>query len=924
MAGNGTFGHSGDGGAATQARLVPDGVTSDPFGRSLYIADGFHNVVRRVDASGTITTIAGVGSQNAGGFSGDGGPATVAGLNKPRDVAVDVAGNLYIADTANHRIRKVAPGNDGVVDGGRDPNGNPDPADLETITTVAGGGAPPDGLGDGMLATLARLNNPEGVALDAAGNLYITDAGNHRVRKVSSGTITTVAGGGSPAAGIGDGGAATAAKLASPRDSAIDGAGNLYISDVNNRRIRKVVPGSDGVLDGDETINTVAGNGEAGYSGDGGPATSAQLSLPQGIAVDPGGNVYIADSDSHVVRRVDSSGTIWTAAGTGWQGFSGDGGQAIYAELANPQGMDIDPKGNLLIADRGIQSPPFQPHSGGNRVRRVPISPVWVTTSGYPAVDSEFSYNLRIGPLAAPATGLTLTDLLPHEVTFRQAKPSQGACSQKAGTVTCRLGNLAKGAVANVQMRVRGVTSALATNTATVAANEPAAIPYGPTVKTPTKVSGAGCGKMVKKSTKLTQDIGPCAGSGLIVGADNVTLDLGGRRVFGWPRPDGYKAPLWAAPTAGVLLPMRAQVTVKNGGISSFDAGVVAAFGRGNTLTGPSLTVTDSDAGVVLARGDSNTVTGLTLTDNIGPDSRDAFLGDGIYVLQSSNNLIEHNQLSRNGIYDGIGVWGADADGNTIRNNRIEDTVGVSGGAPFGHGIIVNSFAEPGDELKTIERTIIEGNTILRSASAGIANMNSILGQISGNTVEGSGRTNSIGNGIGVQFGLGLVESDDPEAQALKAAGTRMVIEKNEVHGNGVDGIRIATRGNTIRNNDAGCGIDDGLGCVDNNSNPAANSFEQFRRGFDLHDLSSAVSAGQPPRSLEGSTCGDDLSTPENEDNVWSGNTWGTGFFFPACTTSGGSGPQPTSTLSDSGPPRDFPQIIRRVSEFDQGSNIPL
>ena len=323
VAGNGVFGFSGDGGAATSASLWnPWGVAVDSVG-NLYIADTQNNRVRKVSAE-TITTVAGNG---VGGFSGEGGPATSASLSNPWGLAVDSVGNLYIADQGNHRIRKVSG---------------------ETITTVVGNGNRGYS-GDGGPATSASLNSPSGLTLDSDGNLYTADQGNERIRKVSGGTITTVAGNG-VFAFSGDGGSATSASLYSPGGVAVDSAGNLYIAEGNqittdyrNSRIRKV---SDGI------ITTVAGNGAYRFSGDGGPVTSASLDQPQGVAADSAGNLYIADTFNHRIRKV-SGGTITTVAGNGVGGFSGDGGPATNASLRLPSGVAVDSTGTLYIADTG-------------------------------------------------------------------------------------------------------------------------------------------------------------------------------------------------------------------------------------------------------------------------------------------------------------------------------------------------------------------------------------------------------------------------------------------------------------------------------------------------------------------------------------------------------------------------------------------
>src|SRR2546422_3740875 len=318
VAGDGGDIFGGDGGPATATSVLPVDIFVDPGG-NLYLADASYRV-RKVNGDGIITTIACNGTS---GFTGDGGPATAASC-VPYRVARDSAGNLYVADGSSRRIRKVSAA--GI------------------ITTVAGRGTGQSS-GDGGPATLAELIQPLGVAVDPAGNVYIADEGSNRIRKVNTaGIISTIAGNGKQGFN-GDGGRAAAASLYEPSGVAGDPAGNVYIADGGNVRIRKV--------DTAGIITTIAGNGKEGFSGDGGPATSAELSFPVGVAVDPAGNVYIADEGSNRIRKVNTAGIISTIAGNDTQGFSGDGGPATSASLNKPREVAVDLAGNVYISDAG-------------------------------------------------------------------------------------------------------------------------------------------------------------------------------------------------------------------------------------------------------------------------------------------------------------------------------------------------------------------------------------------------------------------------------------------------------------------------------------------------------------------------------------------------------------------------------------------
>lgn len=375
VAGTGHAGLAGDGGAAMAAQLS-DPVGIAVSGDSVYFTERSAGLIRRVSSAGAITTFA-------------------TGLAAPMGLAVDSAGNLYVAEMGANDVRRIGPNGDSAI--------------------VAGNGAP-DFMGDGGLATAASLNGPEGVAFDTAGNLYIADTFNHRVRVVApNGTISTFAGNGFPGF-AGDGDKAASASLILPTDVAAS-SGAIYIADLGNSRIRKVangmistiagnsgglVPieglaasaarfsgptgvaadangavyiaegsiGSGSSLDGgafkiwkvapDGKLATVAGTGNRSFSGDAGPAALAQFDAPAGLALDAHGNLYIADTRNHRVRKVAPDGKITTVAGNALPGFSGEGGQATVAQLNRPSGVAVDAAGNLYIAD-----------TGNNRIRMV-------------------------------------------------------------------------------------------------------------------------------------------------------------------------------------------------------------------------------------------------------------------------------------------------------------------------------------------------------------------------------------------------------------------------------------------------------------------------------------------------------------------------------------------------------------------------
>ncbi len=336
IAGIDTANYSGDGGHANAAALNhPDVVKFDHSG-NMYIADEHTHVIRKINASGIITTIAGTG---VAGYSGDGGPATNAALSRPVDIVFDASGNMFIAEYGNCVIRKIKP------------NG--------IITTIAGTGANGN-TGDNGPATAAQLHNPIGLVFDKKKNLYFSSNGDWIIRKIDTAGIISVFAGNNMSGNTGDNGPATSARIGLTGYLAFGDSGALYIPDYANHVIRKV--------DTLGIIRKVAGTGSMGSSGDGGPATAAAINSPYAILFDTGRNMYISDAFNYLIRKIDTFGVITTIAGTGMNGFSGDGGPATAAQFdADVNCSAIDAAGNLYIAD-----------PNNNRIRRIVYNNVGV------------------------------------------------------------------------------------------------------------------------------------------------------------------------------------------------------------------------------------------------------------------------------------------------------------------------------------------------------------------------------------------------------------------------------------------------------------------------------------------------------------------------------------------------------------------
>jgi uncharacterized protein (TIGR03437 family) len=511
FAGNGGYSYSGDGGAATGAQMnSPYAVAVDGAG-NYYVADAGNNVVRKVSASGVITTVAGNGTA---GSSGDGGAATAAELSGPQGLALDSAGNLYIADTGNSKVREVSGG---------------------TITTVAGSGTA-GYAGDGAAAASAQLSSPVGLAFDGKGNLYIADTDNNAVRKVAGGTISTVAGTGQQGY-TGDGGRATSARLNYPEGVAVDAAGDLYITDTLNYVVRMVSPAG--------AIKTVAGTGAAGYAGDGGAANQAQLTFPTGIALDASGNVYFSDAGA-AVRKIYGNGQIETIAGNGTVDYTGDGGLATGASLHGPSGLAVDAKGDVYIAD-----------SANNAVRLLymPFSAITSAASNRTGAIAPGEVVVLYG------TGLGPASLATYQLQSGEVPTSVGGTSvyfngtagpvlyASSGQVGAIVPFGLSGTTAQVYVSYEGLNSA------------PLSVPVAAAVPALFTANNSGTGQAaaINYASATYNNAANPASSGQWV----LLYGTG----FGQTDPDGEDGALSLVPPAGVLpLPLLQPVTVTIGG----------------------------------------------------------------------------------------------------------------------------------------------------------------------------------------------------------------------------------------------------------------------------------------------------------------------------------------------------------------------
>lgn len=596
-----TAGFSGDGGPASSATLnAPLGLRFDGEG-NLYVADSQNHRIRRITPAGVISTVAGTGTA---GLSGDGNLATAATLSLPADVATDAAGNVYIADASNGRVRVVnrqgvistiAGGGASFADGPALQASLPGLSSMafdaggglivtvpaakvirrvfqQSISTVAGV-TPPPSSGIAGPATAAVLLNPFATAADAAGNLYISDDVDHRVLRVTpAGELTGFAGNGF-FGNAGNGGPATAAETGAPRGLAFDPAGNLLMTSGSGTALRRITPAG--------AITLVAGAG-SGFAGDGGPASSARFLNPIGVAVDAAGNIFIADTGNHRIRRIDAATNVATTfAGTGTAGFAGDGGPADGAQFNAPRFLAFDRTGNLYVSD-----------VANHRVRRIGTNRVITTVAGTDTAGFSGDGGPATAARLSSPTGIaTDTDGNLYIATANRVRKVDAATqiiTTIAGTGVAGFsgdGALATNAtfdsISGLAVNNSGAVFAVDTRNYRIRRLSPVRIvPEGVANAASLRAGSVAPGLIV---TIFGFDLGPAGGLGLRLDENGrVATELGGLRVFF----DGIPAPiLFASPNqVNVVAPYalagpttRIQAVYQNRPTNTISVPVVAA-----------------------------------------------------------------------------------------------------------------------------------------------------------------------------------------------------------------------------------------------------------------------------------------------------------------------------------------------------------
>ena len=518
--------------ALTVPVVLPSAIVFDSAG-NLYFAETGNHVIRKVDTVGNITTIAGTGTQ---GFSGDTGPATSATLDSPQGLALDTANNLYIADTHNHRIRRL---------------------NLTTgiIATIAGTNS--GFSGDNGPALSSQLNLPTALATDASGNLYLADTGNHRIRKITSSTgiITTIAGTGTQGYS-GDGGPSLSAAVDSPTGIAVDASNNLYLADTHNHRIRKIIS-STGI------ITTIAGTGLPGFSGDTTPATAATLALPHGLTADASGNLYLADTANHRIRRIDAvTGLITTVVGDGTQTFAGDNGPPTAASLDSPTATSLSPANSLTLSDTGNQRIRQVETQSDSSSTITTIAGLGVATPGALTLTAPSAIPYGTGQLTASLSTTPATGSITFLETTSTTTKTLGTATLVSNTATLSTTTLAAGAYtlsatySGDQTHPSAQSPALALTitpqqlTATIS---PISLTYGQPIP---GISGTLAGVLPQDAANITATFTTAASAGSSAGTYPITPVLAG------PAAGNYTV---AAPSASLTItPAHTLVTLSD------------------------------------------------------------------------------------------------------------------------------------------------------------------------------------------------------------------------------------------------------------------------------------------------------------------------------------------------------------------------
>ena len=580
--------------------LLPSGIAYDAGG-DLFIADTARNQVFESTVGGILRVVAGAGAQ---GFDGDGGPAGDALLNAPQGVAVGADGTLYIADTGNQRVRAVSAGG--------------------TISTVAGNGVRGFG-GDGGAATSALLNGPVALAVDAAGAVLIADSGNQRVRRVSAGTIATIAGTGVQGFG-GDGGAATAALLDTPAGIAVGSDGRIVIADAHNHRLRVIAP--------DGTMATLAGTGEAGFAGDGGPAVSAKLLLPQGVAILPGGSIVFADSGNQRLRAIDAKGTISTVAGAGVQGVSADGSLGPASALDTLHGVALSSYGAPVFAERANRLVRALVNTGGlyaaagmSAARTSTLVCNWPANATYGAAAGMFQVQ---GTAGTPQGTVVVSEgaNTVMEASLQGAAVTQTLATLNAGAHTLAAAYSGDGFNPAASCAPGAITIAPAP---VVASASGASVPYGAALPA---LTGTATGILPQDAAGVQVVFATAARVLSPPGSYAITASLSGTRAGNYS--------VSAAPDAGQLRITQAASTIALSPVAASYAGLPLTLSArlASTTSGvPTGTVTFSDGGVVVASATASggVATAVYLNPAAGSHSLSAsYAGDGNFLPSSA------------------------------------------------------------------------------------------------------------------------------------------------------------------------------------------------------------------------------------------------------------------------------------------------